>query len=130
MGQQENIATVRALFQALESFDSGAAAKLYTYDVWQTEMPNKLKPAGDQRGLAALLADIDRSKSILRSQRYFVTNMLASEEMVMVEYQWSGVVAVAVGGLEAGSKMQGYCTMVLEFRSGLIAVQRNYDSFP
>ena len=112
--------------RALESFDRDAAARVYAQDVRQIEMP---KPTGDRRGLSELLSDIKRSKAILQSQRYDVTYVLGSESLVMVEYEWSGVLRVPIGDLEVGSVMQGNCMMTLEFRDGQTVGQRNYDCF-
>ena len=92
-------------------------------------MPNRLKPEGDRRGRAQLLSDLERSKGILRSQQYEVTNAVDAGALVMAEYEWSGVLALPMGSLAAGDTLRGHCAMSLEFHDGRIVRQRNYDCF-
>lgn len=47
-----------------------------------------------------------------------------------VELQWSGILAVGVMGLAAGSEMKAFVAMFLTFRNGKIVSQRNYDCYP
>ncbi|MCY4075003.1 MAG: nuclear transport factor 2 family protein [Acidobacteria bacterium] len=124
-----HVQKARQLLEALERFDGDAVAALYAEDVEQVEMPNRLKPEGDRRGRAQLLSDLERSKGILRSQKYEVSNAVDAGALVMVEYVWSGVLAVPMGSLAAGDTLRGNCAMSLEFRDGRIVRQRNYDCF-
>ncbi len=124
-----HVQKARQLLEALERFDGDAVAALYAEDVEQVEMPNRLKPEGDRRGRAQLLSDLERSKGILRSQKYEVSNAVGAGALVMVEYEWSGVLAVPMGSLAAGDTLRGNCAMSLEFRDGRIVRQRNYDCF-
>jgi ketosteroid isomerase-like protein len=124
-----HVRKARELLEALERFDGDAVAALYAEDVEQIEMPNRLKPEGDRRGRAQLLSDLERSKGILRSQKYEVTNAVGAGSLVMAEYEWSGVLAVPMGSLAAGDTLRGNCAMSLEFRDGRIVRQRNYDCF-
>ncbi len=124
-----HVQKARRLLEALERFDRDAVAALYAEDVEQIEMPNRLKPEGDRRGRAQMLSDLERSKSILRSQKYDVTNAVGEGSLVVVEYQWSCVLAVPMGSLAAGDPLRGNCAVSFEFRDGLIVRQRNYDCF-
>ncbi len=124
-----HVRRTRELLEALERFDCDTVAALYAEDVEQIELPNRLKPEGDRRGRAQMLSDLERSKSILRSQKYDVTNAVGEGSLVMAEYQWSGVLAVPMGSLAAGDTLRGNCAVSLEFRDGLIVRQRNYDCF-
>lgn len=119
----------RELLEALERFDRDAVAALYAEDVEQVEMPNRLKPEGDRRGRDQLLADLESSKTILRSQKYDLKNAVGEGSLLMVEYAWSGVLAVPMGSLAAGDTLRGNCAVSLEFRGGRIVRQRNYDCF-
>ena len=124
-----HVRKARQLLEALERFDRAAVAALYAEDVEQIEMPNRLKPEGDRRARAQLLSDLERSQSILRSQRYDVTNAVGEGSRVMVEYEWSGVLAVPMGSRAPGDTLRGNCALSLEFRDGRIVRQRNYDCF-
>ena len=124
-----HVQKARQLLEALERFDGDAVAALYAEDVEQVEMPNRLKPEGDRRGRAQLLSDLERSKGILRSQKYEVSNAVGAGALVMVEYVWSGVLAAPMGSLAAGDTLRGHCAMSVEFRDGRIVRQRNYDCF-
>lgn len=119
----------RQLLEALERLDSDAVGALYAEDVEQIEMPNRLKPEGDRRGRAQLLSDLERSKGILRSQKYEVKNAIGKGSLVMLEYEWSGVLAVPMRSLAPGDTLRGNCAVSLEFRDGRIVRQRNYDCF-
>ncbi|MCY4662581.1 MAG: nuclear transport factor 2 family protein [Acidobacteria bacterium] len=124
-----HVRLTRELLEALERFDCDTVSALYAEDVEQIEMPNRLKPEGDRRGRAQMLSDLERSKSILRSQKYDVSNAVGAGLLVMAEYELSGVLAVPMGSLAAGDKLLGNCAVSLEFRDGLIVRQRNYDCF-
>ena len=124
-----HVRKARELLEALERFDGDAVAALYAEDVEQIEMPNRLKPEGDRRGRAQLLSDVERSKGILRSQKYEVSNAVGAGALVMAEYVWSGVLAMPMGSRAAGDTLRGHCAMSLEFRDGRIVRQRNYDCF-
>ena len=50
--------------------DGDGVGALYAQDVQQIEMPNRLKPDSDRRGLSQLLSGLERSKGLLRSQQY------------------------------------------------------------
>jgi len=124
-----HVRKIRELFEALERFDRDAVAALYAEDVEQVEMPNRLKPEGDRRGRAQMLSDLERSKTILRSQKYDMKNAVGAGSLVMVEYEWTGVLAISMGPRAPGDTLRGNCAVSLEFCDGLIVRQRNYDCF-
>lgn len=129
MSTKANLATAHKFLRALETFDSTGLPDLFTEDAEQVEWPNMLKPTGDRRGVEGLVADFERGKAILRSQRYDVSAELASDDMVMLEYTWTGVLSVAVGKLQPGDEMRAHCALAMEFKDGRIHRQRNYDCF-
>lgn len=49
---------------------------------------------------------------------------------VAVELEWSGILAVPVMNLPAGSEMKSFVAMFLTFRDGKIVSQHNYDCYP
>ena len=66
----------------------------------------------------------------MKAQTYRVQNILEAEEQVAVEVEWTGILAMPVMNLPAGSEMKAFFAMFLSFRDGKIAEQRNYDCYP
>jgi ketosteroid isomerase-like protein len=54
---------------------------------------------------------------------------IAQDGRLAVEARWTGVLAVALGTLAAGTEMKASFAMFFHFRDGRIAMQRNYDCF-
>lgn len=96
-----HVREARELLKARERLGGDAVAALYAEDVGQVEMMNRRRPEGDRRGRAQLVADIERSKWIPLSQKDEVTKAVGAGYLV-VEYEWSGVLAVALGSLASG----------------------------
>ena len=82
------------------------------------------------RHAAVLRAAYEQGRKILRSQTYRVQRIVEAGDEVAVELEWSGILAVAVMGLAAGSEMKAFVAMFLTFRDGKIVSQRNYDCYP
>ena len=115
---------------ALEAGATGdALAAFFTDDVVQEEFPNRLVPAGVRRDLAALLDGAVRGQKVMRAQRFELLGAVENGDTVALEVQWTGTVAVPLGGLPAGGQMRARFAVFLEFRGDKIARQRNYDCF-
>ena len=106
-----------------------ALRRFYTPDFEQVEYPNALNPAGQRSDLASALERSERGKKVLKSQRFEVVSAIASGDQVALETEWTGVLAVPIASLPAGSEMRAHFAMFLDFRDGRIARQRNYDCF-
>jgi ketosteroid isomerase-like protein len=130
MSASKNVAAARAYLTAIERGATGnELAAFFTEDVVQQEFPNRLMPNGATRNLVQILEGAERGQAILSSQRYEVLNAIESGETVVLEVRWTGTMAVAVAGLPAGGEMRARFAVFLEYRSGKIARQRNYDCF-
>jgi ketosteroid isomerase-like protein len=127
--EQANLETVRTYLAAIESGEAGLLRSIFTEDVRQIELPNRLNPSGQQSDLAAMLERNERGRKILRSQHYEVLSEVAQGSRVAVEAVWTGILAVSLGKLTPGSEMKAHFAMFFEFRDGRIASQRNYDCF-
>ncbi len=126
----ENLARAQRYLAALEGGVTGdALAAFFTVDVLQEEFPNRLVPAGARRDLAALLEGAVRGQQVMQSQRYELLHAVVSGDDVVLEVQWTGTLAVPFGTLPAGGQLRARFAVVLEFRDGRIARQRNYDCF-
>jgi ketosteroid isomerase-like protein len=120
----------RRYIGAIEAGATGEAlAAFFTPDVVIVEYPNRFSPNGRTSDLAAALAAAERGKELMRDQRYAITSMTAMENRVVLEVDWTGVVATPLGALPAGAAMRDHVAIVLEFRDGKIAAQRHYDCF-
>jgi ketosteroid isomerase-like protein len=58
-----------------------------------------------------------------------VQRLVESGDEVAVELEWTGVLAVPVMNLPAGSEMKAFVAIFLTFRDGRIASQRNCDCY-
>jgi predicted ester cyclase len=94
------------------------------------EFPNRIAPQGRVSRFGDLHAAYERGRKILRPQRYDVQRIVEAGDEVAVELEWSGILAVPVMNLPAGSEMKVFVAMFLTFRDGKIVSQRNYDSSP
>ena len=65
----------------------------------------------------------------MSEQEFEVFDMLAGGSTVVVEAEWRGRVAQAVGPFKAGARLPTRFAQVLELRDGKIFAMRNYDCF-
>jgi ketosteroid isomerase-like protein len=130
MSTPSNVDTALRYLQALESLATGEAlAAFFHPDVLQREYPNALNPKGQTRDLKKLLADSERAKGLLSSQRYAVRSSMTQGDTVALEVDWTGTLAIPVRTLPAGAQMHAACGMFLTFKDGRILTQHNYDCF-
>ena len=94
------------------------------------EFPNRIAPQGRIRRGAELRAAYEQGRKILQSQSYDVKNIVEAGDEIAVELEWTGILAIPVMNLPAGSEMKAFVAMFLTFRDGKIASQRNYDCYP
>jgi ketosteroid isomerase-like protein len=117
----------------LHAIESGAAEEtvmaFYAPDVVMEEFPNRFMPQGKRSNLAEMREAFRRGRHVMASQRYEVLNAVVSGNQVVVEFAWTGTLAVPVASLSAGSQMRARCVVFLEFRDGLIAAHRQYDCY-
>jgi ketosteroid isomerase-like protein len=127
---QTNLDVALRYLQALEGGAAGEAlAPFFHPEAVQREYPNALNPRGQTRELKKLLADSERAKTLLASQRYDVRSSVVQGDTVALEVEWTGTLAVPLRSLAAGSQLRATCGMFLTFKDGRIVSQRNYDCF-
>ncbi|MCH2471184.1 MAG: nuclear transport factor 2 family protein [Gemmatimonadetes bacterium] len=61
--------------------------------------------------------------------RFELLNLVADDNTVVVEVEWSGTLGVSVGDLGSGTVMRARFAQFFEFQDGRIVAQRNYDCF-
>ena len=126
-----NASLARQYLQAVESLGPPEdVAAFYGPDVVFQEFPNRIAPQGRIRRAGDLSAAYQKGQQLLRSQTYAVLRIIEAGDEVAVELEWTGVLAIPVMNLPAGSEMKAFVAMFLTFRDGKIISQRNYDCYP
>jgi hypothetical protein len=92
-------------------------------------LPNRIAPQGRIRRAAELRAAYERGCEILQSQIYTVHRAFGAGDEVVAELEWTGILAVPVMNLPAGSELRAFVAMFLTFRNCKIVSQRNYDCY-
>jgi ketosteroid isomerase-like protein len=105
-------------------------AAFYGPDVVFQEFPNRIAPQGRVRRGGDLSAAYQKGQQLLQSQTYAVQRIIEAGDEVAVELEWTGILAIPVMNLPAGSEMKAFVAMFLTFREGKIMSQRNYDCYP
>lgn len=125
-----NVQLIRDYLGALQSGEAGQAlARFFTRDALQRELPNRLNPKGQESDLSSLLARSEHGKHVLSSQKYEILSEIAQGERVAFEALWTGILAIPIGSLPAGSEMRAHFGMFFECQNGRIRRQHNYDCF-
>jgi ketosteroid isomerase-like protein len=125
-----NLDTARQYLAAIQRGATGDdLAKFFTPDATQEEFPNRVAPDGKRRKLAGILESAVRGQKLLIGQRFEVRSAVATADRVILEVLWVGTLAVSIGTIPVGGEMRAYSAMILDFRDGKIAAQRNYDCF-
>ncbi|NYF50293.1 nuclear transport factor 2 family protein [Tunturiibacter gelidoferens] len=126
----KNVSVVHAYLNALQSGEAGDdLRRFFTDDVRQVELPNQLNRRGQVSDLEDILKRSQQGLKILQQQQYEVISEMALGDRVAVEARWTGVLAVALGTMAAGTEMKASFAMFFRFRDERIAMQRNYDCF-
>jgi ketosteroid isomerase-like protein len=126
-----NVARAHQYLQAVASmgpFEN--VADFCAPDIVFQEFPNRVAPHGRIRRAADLRAAYEQGRKILQSKIYAVQRIFEAGDEVVAELEWTGILAVPVMNLPAGSEMKAFVAMFLTFREGKIASQRNYDCYP
>jgi ketosteroid isomerase-like protein len=126
-----NLDRMKAYLQAVEAMGSfESVAQFSASDATFLEFPNRLAPQGRVRRGDELRAAWEQGRKFMKSQSYRVQRVIENGDDMAVELEWTGVLAVPVMNLPAGSEMKAFVAMFLRFRDGKIVEQRNYDCYP
>jgi ketosteroid isomerase-like protein len=128
--EDEKIHLIRTYLNALQNGEAGEALRrFFTDDVRQVEMPNQLNKRGQESDLNHILQRSQQGLKVLQRQQYEIVSAMAQDDRVAVEARWTGVLAITLGTLDAGTEMKASLAIFFRFRDGRIALQRNYDCF-
>ena len=95
----------------------------------QIELPNALNRYGQESDLEHLLHRSQQGSKLLKRQQYQILSVIAHDDNVAVEARWTGVLAIAMGTMAAGTELRASFAMFFQLRGDRIAMQRNYDCF-
>ena len=131
MMPSSNSLRVRQYLNAIESMGPYETVfECFAPEAVVREFPNRIAPQGRLRRLEDMREAYEQGRRIMRSQKYDVKHVLEAGDEVAVELEWTGVLAVEVMSLPAGSEMKAFVAMFLRMRDGKIVEQRNYDCYP
>jgi hypothetical protein len=82
-----------------------------------------------RRDLTEILSGAEKGQKVLRSQRYEITNVVASGQHVAIEMSWRGELAVPLGTKSPGDAITGKFAFFLDIEDGRIRSMRNYDCY-
>ena len=116
--------------KALKQGKTGKDLAIFFHeDIEQVDMPNRLNPGGSTSNFSTLLQRAEEGHKILKSQEYDIRNAIVQDNTVVLELEWSGILNVHIGTLNAGQTMKAHFAMFIDFKDGKIIHQRNYDCF-
>ncbi len=113
--------------RALEAGSTGESLAAFLHpDITHYDLPNRFNPSGKVSDRQAMLAAAERGQKVMRSQRYVVLSSVAQENIVALEIDWVGRLAVPMAGIPVGGEIHARVAMFLEFCDDQIILQRDY----
>jgi ketosteroid isomerase-like protein len=123
-----NKQTVRQYLAAISRFAPAEEVERFVHDdVEFEELPNRFSPRGSQRDKRTLLSSVGLGKKLLQKQSFEIRRVFEDEDLVAVEVDWRGTLAVPFYSLPAGAELRARSAMFFELRDGRIFRQKNYD---
>jgi|SRR5579862_3853729 len=122
--------TVARFFRRFVSFSTEWKdyEPILAVDFTQKEFPSPANPKGQSLNAAELLKRIGEMRKQLSAQHFEITNHLESDNQVMVEVLWTGLLSADLGPFKKGKNIKSNLCMVFEFMGEKILAQRIYDS--
>jgi len=122
-----NLRIAKDYIRAVESGATGEALTGFLHpDITHYDLPNRFNPAGKISDRRGMLAAAERGQKVMRSQRYDILSTVAQGNMVALEIDWVGKLAIPIAGIPAGGEMHARVAIFLEFRDDQIILQRDY----
>ncbi|GAA5225377.1 nuclear transport factor 2 family protein [Membranihabitans marinus] len=110
-----------------ESFDE--VLEFYHPEIEQIEFPNTLTTNKTVRNYKELAIAAEKGKAVLKKETYKILKKYTFDNVVIIEAQWTGILAIPIGKLKPGDVMTAHFAQFYEFKDGKIIKQRNYDCF-
>ncbi len=109
--------------------DISELVQFYHPEIEQIEFPNILLKNKTIRKLNDIKEAYVKGKAVLQNEKYRIMNSFISENTVVIEVEWIGVLSIPIGNKQIGDEIKAHFAQFFEFESGLIKKQRNYDCF-
>ena len=124
------VAIVQRYYEAINAGRMDDAFACLATDVVQEEFPNRLVPNGVVRDMEALRDAWSRGRTVIGTQQFVLTRVLAFGATVVVEAEWTGTVARDAGPFREGQRLRARFAQFLDFDAdNRIRAIRNYDCF-
>lgn len=121
MNEQENVQTVRSMYEAFERGDIETILNSITEDVdWRLAGPREIPWAGDYRGRAQVREFFGAHNGNVDLSRFSVDRYIAQDDTVVVLGSEAGRAA------RTGKQFDAGWAMVFTFRDGRVAQWRAY----
>ncbi|MFT3767060.1 MAG: nuclear transport factor 2 family protein [Minicystis sp.] len=126
----DHVTTVRNYLAAVERLqDVDEVVSFWHPEGIFEELPNAISPRGSTRDRSTLVKSFGHAKTLIATQRNEVVNIFGAGDQVLVEFVWTGTLAIDAGPLRAGETLRARCAGVFTMRDGLIYRQRQYDCY-
>jgi len=113
--------------KAVENGATGAALSRFLHpEVTHYDLPNRFNPSGKISDLQGMLAAAERGQKVMRSQKYDILSFVVQGNVIVLEIDWLGRLAMPVAGIPAGGEMHARIATFLEFQDDLVILQRDY----
>jgi len=73
------------------------------------------------------LEGAERGKKFMPRQMYKIKQELAEDDLVAMEVEWVGTLAIPFASVPADGQMKAFLPVFREFQEGKVIRQRNYD---
>jgi len=113
--------------KAIESGATGEAVGRFLHpEITHYDLPNRFNPSGKISDRKAMQAAAERGQKVMRSQKYDILSSVEQGDVLVLEIDWIGKLAISVAGIPAGGEMHARIATFLEFQDDLIILQRDY----
>ena len=121
---------VRDYLLAISSGKKGdELEQFFDKSIVQVEYPNLLTKKLTKRNLQDIKEASIKGAKVLKKQQYEIVKHYECFNTIVIEAKWTGILAVPIGDLGVGNKMEAHFAQFYEFRGNKIAHLRNYDCF-
>ena len=124
-----DVEKARRYLEVLERGEFSDLAGLFAPQMVSEQFPSRIYPQGMRFSLAEMAQSFAKGRTLLARQTYQIRNEVVAPNRIALEVLWTGVLAVPLATLPAGSQMRAHFAMFLDFEDGKITSQRNYDCF-
>ncbi|HEU5231993.1 MAG TPA: nuclear transport factor 2 family protein [Terriglobales bacterium] len=129
MNPVTNLKKVEEYLKSIENGDFAYIVNLFSPDAVLEQLPNRIYPNGIRSGVSKMAEAFEKGRKLLSNQSNEIKSSIVDGDKLSIEVLWTGTLALAFGGLSAGSQMRAHSAMFFQFKDGKIASQRNYDCF-